>query len=75
MHEALMPLTLTLNPHFPLVLLPPGRSALHWAVLQGQTQLVHTLLEAGALVNTLAKVGSWGMGLGAVGRGRWGAGT
>ncbi|GLI63909.1 hypothetical protein VaNZ11_007046 [Volvox africanus] len=34
-----------------------GRSALHWAVLHGQTQLVRTLLEAGALANTFAKDG------------------
>ncbi|GIL46013.1 hypothetical protein Vafri_3096 [Volvox africanus] len=34
-----------------------GRSALHWAVLHGQTQLVRALLEAGALANTFAKDG------------------
>ena len=33
-----------------------GRSALHWAVLHGQTQLAKALLEAGAVVNTFAKV-------------------
>ncbi|GIL71711.1 hypothetical protein Vretimale_854 [Volvox reticuliferus] len=34
-----------------------GRSALHWAVLHGQSQLVRALLEAGALANTFAKDG------------------